>query len=81
MLPDRIGRNDHRKANQQQDLREAEAIKTALGEALDKRIGCDWAFHGSPALAVQGLVYALIDPSPRPVLGKALFLLVGLVLT
>ena len=61
MLPDRIGRNDHRKAHQQQDLREAEAIKTALGEALDKRIGADWAFHGSPALAVQGLVYALID--------------------
>ena len=81
MLPDRIGRNDHRKAHQQQDLREAEAIKTARGETLDKRIGADWAFHGSPALAVQGLVYALIDPSPRTVLGKALFLLVGLVLT
>ena len=81
MLPDRIGRNDHRKAHQQQDLREAEAIKTALGETLDKRIGADWAFHGSPALAVQGLVYALIDPSLRTVPGKALFLLVGLVLT
>ena len=81
MLPDRIGRNDHRKAHQQQDLREAEAIKTALGETLDKRIGADWTFHGSPALAVRGLVYALIDPSPRTVLGKALFLLVGLVLT
>ena len=81
MLPDRIGRNDHRKTHQQQDLREAEAIKTALGEALDKGIGADWAFHGSPALAVQGLVYALIDPSPRTVLGKGLFLLVSLVLT
>ena len=45
MLPDGVGRNDHRKAHQQQDLREAEAIKTARGEALDKGIGADRAIH------------------------------------
>ena len=45
MLPDRIGRSDDRKAHQEQNLREAEAIQTALGEALDKGIGADRAIH------------------------------------
>ena len=54
MLPDRIGRNDHRKAHEQQDLREAEAIKTALGEALDKGIGADGAIHLLLAVMASG---------------------------
>ena len=45
MFPDRIGRTDDRKAHQYQNLREAEAIQTALGEALDKGIGADRAIH------------------------------------
>ena len=45
MLPDRIGRADHRKPRQQQNLREAEAIQTTLGEALDKGLGADRAIH------------------------------------
>ena len=61
MLPDRIGRPDDPKAHQEQNLREAETIQTALGEAFDEGIGADRAIHRYRVLNIQPLVYAFID--------------------
>ena len=61
MLPDRIGRPDDPKAHQEQNLREAETIQTALGEAFDEGIGADRAIHREHVLNIQPLVYAFID--------------------
>ena len=61
MLPDRIGRPDDSKARQKQNLSEAEAIQTALGEALDKGIGADRAIHCLLARGIEPPVYALMD--------------------
>ena len=58
MLPDCIGRPDDRKARQQQNLREAEAIQTALAEALDKGIGADRAIHKLLSGNIKLPVYA-----------------------
>ena len=66
MLPDGIGRTSHHKARQQQDLCEAEAIETTLGEALDKGIGTDGAIHYLLAVGIKPPVYAFMDFSLKP---------------
>ena len=69
MLPDRIGRANDRKAHQEQNLREAEAIQTALGEALDKGIGADRAIHWLLAGCIESPVYALLCISLKAMRG------------
>ena len=61
MLPDRIGRPDDPKAHQEQNLREAETIQTALGKAFDEGIGADRTIHRWQVLNIQPIVYAFID--------------------
>ena len=61
MLPDRVDRAEHRKAHQQQNLREAEAVQTTLGEALNEGIGADRAIHYLLAGAIKPPVYAVMQ--------------------